>query len=111
MIQKLFALAIIVFFFFKILRQRQKEAISQNEFIFWTSFWILAALAIAFIKEIDRFVAALGFSGSGINILFYLAVLILFYFIFKLRLRLAKNEKQLTDLTRIVTLRDGENKK
>ena len=46
----------------------------------------------------------LGFTARGINLLFYGATLILFYFIFKLRLHLAKLDRDLTDLNRELTL-------
>jgi len=105
MFQQSFALLIIAFFLTRLFYQRQKNQIARNESIFWLIFWLVAALAIIFIKTIDKAVAALGFSGSGINFLFYTAVMILFYFIFKMRLRLVKIEKNITDITREVALK------
>ena len=105
MIQQIFALLIIIFFLTRLIRQKQKKQITPNEFIFWLIFWALAGSAIIFIKFIDKFVAALGFSGSGINFLFYIAVMILFYFIFKMRLKIVKMEKNITDLMREISLK------
>ena len=103
--QQAFALLVIAFFLTRLLRQYQKKQLSKNEFIFWLCFWIAAALAIIFIKFIDHFVSFLGFSGSGITFLFYIAVMILFYFVFKMRLKIVKMEKNITDLTREISLR------
>ncbi|MFA7087751.1 MAG: DUF2304 domain-containing protein [Patescibacteria group bacterium] len=106
MLQQIIALIIIGFFIIRLLRQKKKKQLSGNEFILWLFFWLIAALAIIFIKQIDRTVAWLGFSGSGINFLIYLAVLVLFYLIFRLRLNIAKMDKGLTELTRLITLKE-----
>jgi hypothetical protein len=105
MFQQAFALLIIAFFLTRLFYQRQKNQITRNESIFWLIFWLLAALAIVFIKMIDKAVAALGFSGSGINFLLYMAVMVLFYFIFKMRLKMVKIEKDITNITREVALK------
>jgi len=103
-LQQLLALLVIGFFIYRLFKQRNKKQVGGNEFVLWLSFWIVSALAILFLKKLDYLAASLGFSASGINILFYGAILILFYFIFKLRLRIAKLDRDLTDLTREVTL-------
>ncbi len=103
-LQQLLALIIIAFFVYRLIKQKNKKQIGGNEFVLWLSFWLGSALAILFLKEFDKIAANLGFSASGISLLFYGAILILFYFIFKLRLRLAKLDRDLTDLTRELTL-------
>jgi len=104
MLQQISAIVIILFFIFRLLSQKKKKEISANEFVLWLVFWLLAAAAIIFLKKIDQLVAALGFSGSGINFLIYLAVLALFYLVFRLRLNLAKLDDNLTEITRQITL-------
>ena len=106
MFQQIFALLIILFFLTRVLNQRKKNQLTRNETILWSSFWLLAALAVIFLKTIDKVVAALGFSGSGINFLLYIAVMVLFYFVFKMRLKMVKIEKNITDITRIVALKE-----
>lgn len=98
--QQILALIIIAFFVGRLLKQKRQDSISKNELALWLAFWILAALAIIFIKPIDRLVNNLGFSGSGINFLIYLAVITLFYLLFRLRLKLAKLENNLATLVR-----------
>lgn len=104
MLQQIIAIIIILFFVFKLNNQKRKKEISLNEFSLWLAFWILALIAIIFIRQIDTFVNRLGFSGSGINFLIYLAVLALFYLVLRLRLNIAKLDKNLTEVVRIVTL-------
>lgn len=103
-LQQILALIIIGFFIYRLIKQKNKKQVSGNEFYLWLIFWIFSGLAIIFLKEFDKLAASFGFSASGINLLFYSATLILFYFIFKLRLNLAKLDRDLTDLNREMTL-------
>ena len=104
MMQQILALTIIAFFLARLFWQKQKKQISANEFVFWLIFWILAGAAIVSLKWIDRLAAGLGFSGSGIEVLLYVAAAVLFYFIFRLRLRLEKIERDITKIVREISL-------
>jgi hypothetical protein len=104
MLQQVIAIIIILFFFYRLLQEKAKKEVNSQEFALWSSFWLLAALAIAGIKYIDEFVHLLGFSGSGINFLIYLAVLVLFYLVFRLQLTLAKLDRDLTEVARRLAL-------
>ena len=100
MLQQIIAIIIIAYFLVKLIKQKKKKSISNNEFILWLTFWIIGAIAIIGIKGIDKLVANLGFSGSGINVLLYIAIIILFHSMFKLRLQIEKQDKNITKLTR-----------
>lgn len=104
MLQQVIAVLIIAFFVLKLNTQKKKKEISSNEFYLWLIFWLVALIAIIFIRQIDAFVNMLGFSGSGINFLIYLAVMALFYLVFRLRLNIAKLDKNLTEVVRIITI-------
>ncbi|MDD4996026.1 MAG: DUF2304 family protein [Patescibacteria group bacterium] len=106
MLQRILALIIIVFFISRVFWQKRKKQIQVNEFVFWLVFWALAGILVLFLKQIDKFVSYLGFSASGIDILLYLGIAILFYFIFRLRLKLAKIEKDITVIVRNIALKD-----
>lgn len=110
MLQQIIAIIIIAFFLSRLIWQKKKKEIQAGEFIFWLFFWIFTGLAIALLKWIDRFVAFLGFTGSGIEVLIYIAVAILFYFIFRMRIRLEKMEKNLTKIVQAIAL-DEKNKR
>ena len=103
--QQLIALAIIIFFVFKVKKQKDKNHISKNEFSFWLLFWSIASLAIIFIKQLDAILEKIGMTASGINFIFYLSVLILFYFVFRLRLNLAKLDNSLTELNKEMSIK------
>ncbi|PIR13220.1 hypothetical protein COV49_02905 [Candidatus Falkowbacteria bacterium CG11_big_fil_rev_8_21_14_0_20_39_10] len=105
MLQQVLALIIIAYFLARLFWQKQKGQINANEFLFWLLFWLLATTAIIGLKWIDRLVSGLGFSGSGIDVLFYIAVVVLFYLIFKVRLRQEKQEKEITKIVRKIALK------
>lgn len=106
MLQQIIALIIIAFFLARLYWQKQKNHIGVNEFAFWLIFWLLAALLIIGLKYIDALVAYLGFSGSGIQVLLYLTVAVLFYFVFRLRLKLEKIEKDISTIVKNIALKD-----
>jgi len=105
MLQQLLALIVIIFFLFRLFKQKEKNEITGNEFFLWLAFWIIAAAAIIFIKQIDSLIKALGFSGAAINILVYLVVLALIYQVFRLRLVIAKMEKNISELNQHIALK------
>lgn len=108
MLQQIIALAIIAIFIIRLISQRRKQDIGRNEFLFWLFFWLAGSFAIIFIKQIDLLLQGLGFSGSGINFLFYLTVIILFYLVFKLRLSIAKMDSNITKISRKIGLDKSE---
>ncbi len=109
MLQQIIALIIISFFLARLFWQKYKKQIKGGEFLFWLIFWIAAALAIIFIKQIDKLVAELGFSGTGIEVLFYIAVVILFYLVFRIRIKIAKMEKNITRVVRKTAIDNKKN--
>lgn len=102
--QQIIALLIILFFIGRLASQKNKKEINHKEFGLWLAFWLAAAIGIIFIKDLDRLLRQLGFSLSGINFLIYLAVLGLFYLVFRLRLHLAKLDRNITELARQIAL-------
>lgn len=104
--QQVIAVLVILFFLIRLIIQQRKRKISQNEFWMWFTFWVLALLAILFIKVIDKLVGQLGFSGAGIDVLVYAGVIILFYLVFRLRLTLVKQDKEITKIVRAISLKD-----
>lgn len=105
MTQQILAIIVITFFLIRLVKQKRKNQINGNEFSLWLTFWLLALGAIIFIKQIDNLVAFLGFSGAAINFLVYLAILALIYQVFRMRLKIAKINKNISELNQALTLR------
>ena len=108
--QQLIALLIILFFVFRLFVLKKRDKVSANEFIFWLVFWLIASLGIIFVKDLDRLAADLGFSASGIQIILYAAVAVLFYMNFRLRLKLEKMDKDITKITREIAIKEKDQK-
>ncbi|MDP3900293.1 MAG: DUF2304 domain-containing protein [bacterium] len=103
-IQQFIALVFVLFFIARLWQQKRLKQINSSEFSFWFVFWLLAALAILFLRRIDALVGNFGFSASGIEVLLYLAVVMLFYFIFRMRIRLARLEREITKLVQALAI-------
>lgn len=107
MLQQVIAILVILFFLIRLIYQRIKGQILFLEFLAWLFFWLIAALAVIFLKQIDAFVLSLGFSGSGIDIMLYLGFVFLIYLVFKLRIKLEKMERNITQLVREIALKNN----
>ncbi len=107
MLQQIIALIVVAYFLARLFWQKQKGQIAAGEFVFWLFFWLFSALAIVSLKAIDRLVAGLGFSASGIQVLLYLSIAVLFYLLFRLRLRLSKMDQDLTKIARALSMKDN----
>ena len=110
MFQQIIAVIVILFFLSRLFWQRKKGGVSGNEFLFWLAFWTLSIAAIVSVKSLDRLAASFGISSSGIDILSYIAILVLFYLVFRIRIRLEKFDRNLTVLARSRTLESSKDK-
>ncbi len=106
MFQQVVALIIIFYFIFRLIVQKRRNQLSSNEFKFWLFFWVLAIIAISFLKQLDNLVAQMGFSASGIDILLYIGFVILFYLVLKLRLKIEKMDRNITKIVQNIALSD-----
>ena len=104
--QQIIAIVIVLFFVIRLIGQKRKNSISRTEFYLWLFFWIFSGLGIVFLKSIDSLVAYLGFSSTGIDVLLYLAIAVLFYLLFRIRIKMEKIEKDITTLVRKISIND-----
>lgn len=104
MLQQIIAFIIILYFIAKLSIQKKRGVVSSREYAFWLIFWLASFSAIMLLRPLDRLVGRLGFSGTGIEVLLYLSVAVLFYFIFRIRLRLEKMEKNITTIVRSLAM-------
>jgi small membrane protein len=109
MLQQSIAIIIILIFVVRLFILKKGKKVSANEFIFWLVFWLAAAAGILFVKDLDKLAASFGFSASGIQIILYAAVAVLFYMNFRMRLKMEKLDKGLTKLVRELALKNGDN--
>lgn len=104
MTQQSIAILVILYFLSQQTLLFKKNTITKAEYYFWLIFWLSAGAAVLSLQQIDQLVARLGFSATGISVMTELAVAVLFYFIFRLRLRIAKLEKDITAIVEKIAL-------
>lgn len=93
------------FFILKtILKWKQKELLF-SEVIGWMLLWILG-LVLAIKPDTASYFAKLLGIGRGVDLAIYLALIVLFYLQFRLMVRLEKNNREITKLTREKALED-----
>ena len=77
----------------------KKKRLSTNEFIFWTMIWILV-MFVSILPGIFGGIADLLGTESGLKLLVYLSIIILFYLIYRLYVTTKKMNKNLTLIVR-----------
>ncbi|MEM4259825.1 MAG: DUF2304 family protein [Candidatus Woesearchaeota archaeon] len=92
-----------------ILRLKDKH-IRLSEFIFWSLVWLIM-LIVAFIPSITSSMAEFLGIASGISLLVYVSVIILFYLVFRLYVKIEHQEQEITQLTRALAIKNSEKKK
>lgn len=104
-IQQLLGFLVVLFFLARLIAHKRSGQVNREEFYLWLVFWLAVGAVIALLKPIDTLVGRLGFSTSAINILAYLGIAVLFYALFRLRVRMAKLEKDITKVVEEVAIR------
>lgn len=90
---------------------RFKEgAIRQTSFIGWTLLWVIGGVAVIYPDSTGRLAEIVGV-GRGVDVVVYIAVVVLFYLIFKMYNRLNTVEGEITKLVRMLALHDDGNEK
>ena len=98
-------LALIALVFFKIYRRFQEKIISNREMFFWSLIWVGAGLLTIW-PGTTSFLASQVGVGRGVDLVVYLALILILYLIFRLMVRLEKMEKNLTKVVRQNAIND-----
>jgi len=84
------------------LRFRSKS-ISIKELIFWLTVWAAIIIVTIFPDFTGQLANPLGI-GRGADLVFILAILVLFYLVFRLNVKLDQIDKDITELVKKLTL-------
>jgi hypothetical protein len=104
---------LIVFVLFALSRAylRYKEGkIKKGEFFFWFIVWIAAIIAIA-LPESLRFLSDYLGIGRPVDLIIYVAIILLFYLCFRLYVALDNVEQSITKVVREVAIKEKRQKK
>ena len=98
---------VFLFLFFKTFFKLKHKELFLSEAIGWMFLWFFG-LILAFKPDNASYFAKILGIGRGVDLVIYAALIILFYLQFRLMIRIEKNNRDITKLTREKTL---ENKK
>lgn len=81
-----------------IFRLRNKD-IGVSQFFGWLVIWLVAILVIWY-PELTTYAATRVGIGRGVDLVTYVAIIVIFYLMFRLLLRVEKIEKEITSVVR-----------
>jgi hypothetical protein len=105
MIIKIILILFVLFALYKVALRFRDKIISLQELILWTIFWFVVAFLV-FFPEVTSYAANWVGVGRGVDLVIYIAILILFYLMFRALSKLDKVEKDVTKVVRTVALKD-----
>jgi len=100
----------IVFALSRVWLRFRESQISVLEFIFWSVLWIVAIIAIAAPKTVEVISQTFGI-GRPVDLIVYIAVLLLFYLNFRVYVALDTQQEEITKLVRAVAIKKSKRKK
>ncbi len=103
MLIKIILILFVLFALVKVAMRYKDKVISLQELILWTIFWFLVSFLVLF-PDITSYAANVVGVGRGVDLVIYLAILILFYLMFRALSKLDKVEKDVTKVVRKVAL-------
>lgn len=102
----------IVFVLIRVLIKYIKRDISFREWLLWSIFWVLVAIAAALPQTTDVIARGLGLAtGRGVDLVVYVSIPVIFYIIFRLFAKIDRLEDDLTKIVRQIALSDKQDKK
>ncbi len=98
--------AIVLFALAKLGSRFRAGQLSRSRLFSWTALW-LGVLVLGMWPRLSDHVSRWVNIERGATLLFFLSILLLFYITLNLHLRLDSLQRQLTELVRVLALRDG----
>lgn len=103
MLFQIFFSLFIIFALFNVFNRFRAKEIGIVWLIFWVLFW-LAAEIVAFIPNLSNIPARFLGIGRGADLVVYISLALLFFFFFKLVIRIEKLNRDITKLTRKLSI-------
>lgn len=98
---------IVLFIISRLIVKFRARVISGLETILWLIFWVAVAV-IVLLPETTSFLARYLGVGRGVDLVTYLAVIIIFYIIFHLFVRLRRMEQNITKIIRHIAIEEKD---
>ncbi|HIQ39481.1 MAG TPA: DUF2304 domain-containing protein [Methanothermococcus okinawensis] len=106
---QILALVFAIFAMFKIILQVKNSEINIESAIFWIFIWMLVILMVVFPQTMS-YLATLTGVGRGVDVVIYLAIIILFYLQYRLYMKMENIEREITLIVREIAILEKEKK-
>lgn len=107
---KILLIVLILIIITRVFDRYKKRDIQKNELIAWLVFWVIAAGFVAWPDASSWLALTLGV-GRGVDLMVYLAIMLVFYLIFRLFVRIEHMEQDITKLVQELALKNEKEKK
>lgn len=101
---------VILIFVLRLTKRFKKSEISLGSFIAWLALWLIAGFIILW-PETTNYVARFLGVGRGVDVIVYLALLMLFYLSFYLIVKNRLLEREIGKIVRELSLKNNQEKK
>ena len=101
--------AFAIFALTRVLLRAKERKLTWGEMIFWASIWVMMAILILVPELSSLFAEFLGI-GRGMDLVIYVAIIVIFYLLFRLYVKVEQLEREVTLTVREIALRDLEEK-
>jgi len=101
---------LIIFFLFaliKVIGRWRAGDLTKIGLIWWSLFWVVAAVVVLLPNSTAYFAKLVGI-GRGADLVVYLSLAAIFFILFKLMIKIESLNKDITKLTRKMTLKDDK---
>jgi len=98
-----------VFALFKIITQVKNNEITIESAIFWIFIWILVILIVVFPQTLS-YLATLTGVERGVDVVIYIAIIMLFYLHYRLYIKMENIEREITAIVREIAILEKEEK-
>jgi len=105
MLIKIVLLLFVIFTVSRLVKKFRQRAVNGRELILWLIFWLAVAAAIVWPQKTDIIARWVGV-GRGADLLVYVSILALFYAFFRLSVSDKKKQREITELTRHLALKN-----
>ncbi|MFA5047537.1 MAG: DUF2304 domain-containing protein [Patescibacteria group bacterium] len=107
MLIKIILLIIVAIIVLRLIFRFKGKDLDVLAFISWLAIWVLAAVIVVF-PELTSFIASRVGIGRGADLVVYLSIIFIFYLLFRLLLRLERIEKNITQITSHLALKEKD---
>ena len=107
---QIFALIFATFAMFKVVWKLRDNEINRESAVFWIFIWVLVILIVVFPGTMG-YLATLTGVERGVDVIIYVAIIILFYLVYRIYIKMENIEREITLIVREIAVLKRENNK